>query len=99
MKINKEVFKVFPIGCGGLLAVLFAFLLYRFLINPILTQNWNYFIPEPSCHPLNDSIENADPISNSEYQKTVMRIMENSTPNDFRYYFKDTIGSDERYMK
>jgi hypothetical protein len=99
MELDKKPFYQNYPGCMGLIAVGIFLLLIRFLFAPLLSHNWNYFKPAPVCHPLNDSIEAADPIGNSDYQRSVMIIMERSSPDDFRYYFKDTIGSDEKYMK
>jgi hypothetical protein len=57
----------------------------------------NFFVPEPECHPFNKQIEETDPTENVIYQQKIIQILKNSKPEDYRYFFKSRLESDQ-YM-
>ncbi len=72
-----------------------AFLLYRFLISPVLAGNWNYFKPEVACIPLDEVIENNDPVNNEGYQRALVNLLKEHDPEDFRYYYLTRLQTDQ----
>jgi hypothetical protein len=99
MSLLEKGTKGLSIGCLSIIGIIFSIYILRFIVQPIAEGNWNYFKPDPPCHPLDDSINEADSTTMARCNQAVMSIMERSKPEDFRYYFLQTIEKEMKYMK